>query len=257
MSVYLYQGSRPSLSAKHLARALKIRRIKTDNYSQPPGCFVINWGVSNALMTPQNCLNYPPNISIAANKRLFFRAFSTKEETYGRLPAFTELPADAKDWVRQGKLVVAREKLTGHSGEGIVLYGGDPDTVRPALLYVEYIKKAAEYRVHLFQKDGEITDFFIQRKARNREVEVPNWKIRNRNGGFIYANDPSNVGDVPEDVIVQAEKLFLGTGLDFGAVDVIWNKKQKKAYVLEVNTAPGLQGRTLEFYTNALKKLIG
>jgi D-alanine-D-alanine ligase-like ATP-grasp enzyme len=38
------------------------------------------------------------------------------------------------------------------------------------------------------------------------------------------------------------------TGLDFGAVDVIWNAQKEKPYVLEINTAPGLEGQTIADY---------
>jgi D-alanine-D-alanine ligase-like ATP-grasp enzyme len=36
--------------------------------------------------------------------------------------------------------------------------------------------------------------------------------------------------------------------LDFGAVDIIYNAKRNECYVLEVNTAPGLEGTTVEKY---------
>jgi len=40
--------------------------------------------------------------------------------------------------------------------------------------------------------------------------------------------------------------------LDFGAVDIIYNEHEDKYYVLEVNSAPGLEGTTLEKYVEAL-----
>ena len=43
-------------------------------------------------------------------------------------------------------------------------------------------------------------------------------------------------------------------GLDFGAVDVLWNERQQKAYVCEVNTAPGLEGITLDNYLKEIKE---
>ena len=43
--------------------------------------------------------------------------------------------------------------------------------------------------------------------------------------------------------------------LDFGAVDIIWNKRHDRYYTLEVNTAPGLEGTTLERYSNAIRRL--
>jgi len=40
----------------------------------------------------------------------------------------------------------------------------------------------------------------------------------------------------------------MALGLDFGAVDIVYNENDNKAYVLEINTAPGLSGTTLEKY---------
>lgn len=41
-------------------------------------------------------------------------------------------------------------------------------------------------------------------------------------------------------------------GLESGAVDIIWNEKENKCYVLEVNTAPGICGITTKKYTDAI-----
>ncbi len=46
-------------------------------------------------------------------------------------------------------------------------------------------------------------------------------------------------------------------GLCFGAVDVLYNEKQNKAYVLEVNSSPGLSGEeTLKRYTEEFKRYV-
>jgi glutathione synthase/RimK-type ligase-like ATP-grasp enzyme len=42
-------------------------------------------------------------------------------------------------------------------------------------------------------------------------------------------------------------------GLDFGGVDVIWNERRQMAYVLEVNTACGLEGQTVNDYAEAFR----
>jgi D-alanine-D-alanine ligase-like ATP-grasp enzyme len=78
------------------------------------------------------------------------------------------------------------------------------------------------------------------------------WKVRNHAGGFIYSHQ--NI-EVPHDVIEQALFAYYETGLDFGAVDVIWNEREGKAYVLEINTAPGLEGTTLTKYKEAITEL--
>ena len=44
--------------------------------------------------------------------------------------------------------------------------------------------------------------------------------------------------------------------LDFGAVDVVWNATKNKAFVLEVNTAPGVEGTTLEEYKEYFENVL-
>ena len=59
----------------------------------------------------------------------------------------------------------------------------------------------------------------------------------------VYASDH---------VRAQSVAAVRSLGLDFGAVDVV--ERQNKAYVLEVNTAPGLVGTTLEKYVDAIRE---
>ena len=44
--------------------------------------------------------------------------------------------------------------------------------------------------------------------------------------------------------------------LNYGAVDIIYNKKQNKCYVLEINTAPGLINQTANLYANNFKEYL-
>jgi glutathione synthase/RimK-type ligase-like ATP-grasp enzyme len=113
-------------------------------------------------------------------------------------------------------------------------------------LYVEYIKKKEEYRVHV--AFGHIID--VQRKGRNRDVpdEDVNWQVRNHGNGFIYMRGGVDIPDCCRSLALAAVESL---GLDFGAVDVIWNEHEDRWYVLEVNTAPGLSGTTLEKYADA------
>jgi D-alanine-D-alanine ligase-like ATP-grasp enzyme len=76
--------------------------------------------------------------------------------------------------------------------------------------------------------------------------------VRNLANGFVYVIE----GMVPKCVADEAHKALESTGLAFGAVDVIWNEYQNKAYVLEINTAPGLEERTAEAYANVFKEII-
>lgn len=125
------------------------------------------------------------------------------------------------------------------------------DDLVPCQLYVKYIPKKDEYRVHLgLTKSGDIQTIAVQQKKRKLDHDEPNWKIRNHANGFIYAREGV---DPPVGVFDAAHDCLLRSGLDFGAFDVIWNESQQKAYVLEVNTAPGLEGQTLDDYVNYFK----
>jgi hypothetical protein len=155
---------------------------------------------------------------------------------------------EAREWLNDNRTVVARQVLTGYGGAGIVVVPPGQE-LPPAPLYTKYVSKMSEFRVHCV--GDEIID--VQRKAARRDVPPDriNWQVRNHGNGFIYVR-----GDVkaPRDVLDQALAAFRHTRLDFGAVDVLWNQKGQKAYVLEINTAPGLEGQTLTNYSNALRR---
>src|SRR3546814_15940610 len=72
-----------------------------------------------------------------------------------------------------------------------------------------------------------------------------NWKIRNHDNGFIYARD-EKLAEVPKKVLSDSIKAVGVCGLDFGAVDVIYNEAKGIGFVLEINTATGITGTTLE-----------
>lgn len=250
MNIFPYKLG--SESAKLLAEALGIKRIKKEGskFRGNARKLVINWGNSVLPEEIAKCqiINAPVAVSKAANKLTFFKAMA---EAGVSVPPFTESPEAVAEALKEGKIVVARTILNGNSGAGIVLLEGDAEIVK-APLYTEYVPKKEEYRIHVFR--GEVVD--VQRKARRKDVEdgLVNWKIRNLAGGFIFARNA--IGDVHKDVLEQATKAVEAIGLDFGAVDVIFNDKQKKAYVLEVNTAPGLSGTTLEGYVQRFKELV-
>lgn len=116
-----------------------------------------------------------------------------------------------------------------------------------APLYVKYIKKQQEYRVHVF--NGSVID--VQRKMRRTDTptEEVNWKIRNHSNGFIFGREGVELPTSATDMCVAAVQAI---GLDFGAVDVIYNERSDTYYVLEVNTACGLIGTTLDKYKTAI-----
>ena len=88
--------------------------------------------------------------------------------------------------------------------------------------------------------------------------DTPNWKIRNLEGGFIYA-----VKDVtkPHDWARVEAQLGHVYGMDYFAADVMSPTTansntvyQTGTVCLEINTAPGLESPTvLDFYAEHLR----
>ena len=67
--------------------------------------------------------------------------------------------------------------------------------------------------------------------------------IKNLDNGWVFCRTGISL---PDDARNQAIAAVRSLGLDFGAVDVLYREREDKAFVLEVNTAPGLEGTTLE-----------
>lgn len=239
-----------SASSKALAERIGIKRIKREGsrYKPKPGDTIINWGCGEGF--PQNLLgvcrvlNNPAAVAVATNKLKFFRHVGTEKVSV--VNWYTDRDV-ARELTTTGEVIVCRTKLQGSSGEGIVL-ATTPDEVVAAPLYTVYKKKKSEWRVHI---SGEEV-IFIQEKVRKKDVpdEEVNWLIRNHSNGFVFAHKDRNP---PACVVEQAGAAVAALGLDFGAVDVIFNSHENKAYVLEVNCAPGLEGETLERYAQSFK----
>lgn len=240
-----------SKSATALARSLdtKVIRHQGSLWRGGPDKTVINWGSTDVgpQVKRSKVLNKPEAVAVAHNKLTTFQKLTEDDEIH--LPAWTVDKDKAKKWLEDGKCVLARQSLTGHSGQGIVVMEKPLDFV-DAPVYTIYIGKEKEYRIHVL--NGEI--IFRQQKVRDRDGEPKTWKIRSHANGFVFQHNDINV---PEEVDLQALMAVKALGLDFGGVDVIISKRTEKAIVLEVNTACGLEGETVTAYANAFKRQIG
>jgi glutathione synthase/RimK-type ligase-like ATP-grasp enzyme len=241
-----------SQSAKKLANnlisllGLKVRRVRHDGLYRPKArSLIINYGSNARPAWPVvgKWLNDPSNCASAGNKLRAFEAFKAAGVA---IPDFTTDSRVATQWISDGAVVVVRTILNGHSGRGIVLADTAAKLVN-APLYVKYKKKRKEFRVHVFQ--GKVIDTAEKRKRRVDNPPAFDGYVRNLANGWVFCRD----GVVkPADLDGIAVAACTALGLDFGAVDVIWNEHENKCYVLEVNTAPGLEGTTLTNYTNAI-----
>ncbi len=210
----------------------------------------VNWGcgdpeaVSRAVIGGR-ILNL--RTGTATNKLEAFRAMISQNIP---IPEFTTNRARATLWVQQGSRVYCRTMLRGHSGEDIVMADQDNPPVHAAL-YTREVVKRHEFRFHVM--DGVVIDGV--RKAFRSDVPIAerDRTIMNHAAGSVFIRSGNSLTRAHSDQDLQTMCInaVSAVGLDFGAVDVM-SDGEGNYYVLEVNTAPGLEATTLERYADGL-----
>jgi glutathione synthase/RimK-type ligase-like ATP-grasp enzyme len=233
-----------SQSAKAIARLLGVKRIIPEGgYVPTTNTLVINWGNSQPHFRHARMLNKPEAVRRASDK---LAALAAMKSHGVPVPDFTVDPSVARTWMDDGYRVVVRHKLSAHSGQGIqIIRPGE--TLPMAPLYTRYTKKDREFRVHVFA--GQVID--ASEKRRRHGEEVVNSLIRNHANGWVFCREGL---ELPMNVRSAAIQAVQSLGLDFGGVDVIF--REGRCWVLEVNTAPGVEGTTLDKYTQAIRNYI-
>lgn len=259
MKTFIYPHNPKSLGARNLSEALDVRRISHIKSSFKGGKdkTVINWGASEVPSEVQKCvvLNSPGVLSNVIDKRKFFQLLEGKVS----IPKWTSSLKIAMSWAEDGKEVLARSLLKGHSGRGIIFFDDDPDNkdFLKAGLFTQYKKKKEEFRLHF--AFGEMIGY--QKKVLRKTDDDGNpidpkridFRVRSYKNGFIFQREDISLHD---DVLEQSKKAFEVSNLDFGAVDVIWNEQEGRAYILEINTAPGIEGTTVNEYEKAFRNAL-
>lgn len=248
--IWVYTAGRLSESAYVLSKCDGFRRM-TKGAGVKKGHTIVNWGVGDDTKFPEleveyNLMNCPDAVVRAVNKRTSFGVWSG--HNVSTVP-WTANKAVAKEWQDAGATIVARKVLTGHEGNGIVIIGpGEPICDVP--LYTRYIGKTHEYRVHATRDKA----FATHMKIKDPKSKEPpkSWKVRSYQNGFIFQRNNVPQSAVRDALAVSAVSAL---GLDFGAVDII-EDKYGKYYILEVNTAPGIEGQTTPAYAGAIKELV-
>ena len=156
----------------------------------------------------------------------------------------------ALNWLRDGCVVVCRTLLRSSEGRGIVIAENE-DQLVDAPLYTKYIKKKKEFRVHVF--NGEVIDVQEKRKRKDFQDERDT-RVRNTANGYVFCRNDIFEPDGLRDLALRATNSL---GYSIGAVDVGYNAHANLCFVLEVNATPGMEGSTLESYSNAILNWYG
>lgn len=258
-----------AVTALSLARGLGITKLRTTTNVNVTDMKLINWGLSTVHHIPGSdyaeYINHPVAVANAVDKIKTFEILG-KEFTVD----WTTNPAEAYEWCMASNTVIARTTTTGRGGKGIEVYNpyvvhadeeipyGDGVPTHPRnlfnseyKLFTKYFNGRYEFRVHVaVNKGGEYKAFDIQRKGATDNSQSI---IRNSDSGYTFVRGevfPSQVDNEVQNKLKALSCLSVKMlGLHFGAVDVRVSTGGV-IRILEVNTAPGLSGTTLENYIN-------
>ena len=258
MKIFVNPYKAGSKSAKALVEGLReagveaklIRKVNSKYKHDEYNHVVINWGDSKCVN--HICLlNSPVNVALASDKLKTFKALSDAEVR--AVPSFFNKDDAVKFLAgKAGRVVYCRTKLQGSQGDGIVV-AHTPDELVDAKLYTGGLTDVGrkEYRIHVF---GDKVLHVQQKRRRNGYKENKDFsdEIRNLKGGWVFGIKDVDVLQETKNTAVWAVDAL---GLDFGAVDIL-ETPNGKGWVLEVNTACGLEGTTVEKYVEAIKGVI-
>ena len=158
---------------------------------------------------------------------------------------FTNHDLTAAAWVEEGSTIFGRKYLNASCGKGIVVIEKLEDFV-PCPVYTLYKKKKREFRVHVFKDQVVAVTEKKRRKEFNGERDT---KIRNLANGYVFTQ---TVVDEPEGLRDLALRAARVSSSDFRGVDVGYNQLKDELFVIEVNSAPGIQGTNLNKYLEAI-----
>lgn len=253
-------GSRGAYAIK---AALKEQGVSAHTLRRKPnraGSLIVNWGNSQIDYPTEGfvVVNDPFEVHCMSNKVKFFENTRHSEDTL----EWTQNRDTALAW---NSVVFARTKIEASGGKGIIVW--NPEEVLHhgdlphAPLYTRYVPKTHEYRLHMARSltGKSFTVMLAQRKVFVKTATRPaplDWKVRSHDNGFIFQSQP-DFDKLPSNVIDAAMRVMVEhfPKLHFCALDVMYHDKRNKAYVIEGNTAPGLENGTVKLYADYFKAL--
>ena len=162
---------------------------------------------------------------------------------------FTTRHEDADTWIEQGETVFGRKYLNSSCGKGIVVFeagNGISPMTSPCPVYTKYKKKKREFRVHIFKDRVVMVCEKLRKKEFNGESDT---KIRNLANGYVFVQ---NVANEPAGLRELALAAAAVSPSDFKGVDIGYNEKKEELFIIEVNSAPGIQGSNVNRYAEVI-----
>lgn len=248
--------SAPSASAAQLAAFLGIRRMEPTSPYLPNKKIIINWGCTRELMTGAkvSLFNAPASVRIAADKR---KCADVLEQSSIRTVNFCSGSYATVRAKYPEDILLARYTLTGHSGAGIEVFRkNDPAPQTEPVAYSVYVKKRAEFRVHVaFDKAIHVVE---KRRREGVEMKGREALVRNLGDMWVFCEEKLSCDERGDRAALEkiAVDAVNSCGLHFGSVDVLYSHEDEYI-VCEINTKTGIgTTRTRDAYVAAFKEAI-
>ena len=240
----------------------------TSTRSIPQTDVLVNFGLRNIDRDRSNVrtiLNYPVAVHRASNK---FTFFTTLRPSIGEfLPEFyTDKSQAIFHAVNSNSGIVVRHTVNGHGGEGIQVITADEmqtaSDIPDAPLYTLLIKKRREYRIHIGRNSTGSYLLDITRKIHRDGIPITErGHVWNHGTGHIFTRE-SVLRDYSSGLLGSMIRVCKNAArildLNFVAFDVVVEAgrplESSNIYLLEANTAPGLEGFALKRYCEFFTK---
>jgi len=240
-----------SLIAALRERGANVKRLKYEGstYRGSNNHLILNWGCHSrrSVDTQFHMINDPFAVQIASDK---IKTFQKLKESgmENNIPKFTTDQREAQEWAASGITVYCRTLIRASQGRGIVV-ANTVDEVVDAPLYTGKCPRRREVRIHVF--NSEIISFAQKKKMSEERLAEDGITysndVRSHGNGWVFAREGVSIPDEEKQVAIAAVGAL---GLMFGAVDAALSANSVK--IFEINTAPGLEGATLEAYVEAV-----
>lgn len=255
----LYPYKVESESAHRLKDALKeagknaIIVYPDRKYSCEAGDLIIGWGCSKtpnwqaSISKAAGVLNRWDRVEQSIDKAAAFNCFKAAGVS---MPEITASAVRAAQWLGKGSIIIARTRLRGMKGQGIVVLTPDKEydnLGQDFKLYSKFVPNTKEYRVYVLK--GQVID--VLEKRRENGSHDPGF-VRTEENGWVFCRNLVNLPKLCADEAIKATDALK---LDFAGVDVLWAVNEHKAYVLETNTCPDVFGSGIRIFRDQFIQL--
>ncbi len=242
-------------------------RFKRLFSKRPAPKLVINLGCTESIDYDGQILNARDMVRAASNKKRARAAFRD-----AGVPA-PSLFLRAQDISKADLPVIARTSYH-KKGEGfwfcktLANVRGAVDA--GATHFLGFVPKTREYRVHLFSKtralgqserkpEDYVSIKLAEKVWQGKGQPDPNTPQKNHEFGWTFLAQQNRREDELGIVRHVARQAISTLNMDFGAVDVMYETRTKRPYVLEVNSSPSLANEvadTCETYAKRVLRIV-